>query len=116
MRSFLPWLVMVLLTGPVAARETLVCRLSAIIPYSADRHTRFSETRVFTQNADVLEERRSGNSAIIRWQVVSDRPDQLMAVDTARALTLIIDRPGYTFAESGVMVQRRGYCRTNELP
>jgi hypothetical protein len=116
MRPFLLCALAMLLSFPVAARQTLVCQISAMIPYSTDRHTRFGETRVFTQVADLLEERRSGNSVINRWQVIADRPDQLMAVDTVRSLTLTIDRPGNTFAESGVMVQRRGYCRVNELP
>ena len=116
MRRFLPCMMIALLASPVAARTTLVCQTSALIPYSADRRTRVGETRVFTQVADLLEERRSGNAAIYRWVVISDRPDQLVAVDTERSLRLTIARPENTFAESGVMVQRRGYCWANELP
>ena len=62
------------------------------------------------------EERRSGDAMIYHWNIIMDRPDQLMAVDPTRALTLLIDRPGNTFAESGLQWQRRGYCRVNDLP
>ena len=116
MKFLLPLAMAVLAASPAAARLTLVCQTSARIPYSADRRNQPGDTRVFTQVSDLLEERRSGNSIIYHWTVIQDRPDQLVAIDSDRALTLIIDRPSNNFAESGTQVQRRGYCAVNELP
>jgi hypothetical protein len=104
------------LASPAVARPALVCRVTARIPFNAAHSPGVDSTRIFLQTAGLLEERRSGTSLVLRWTVVSDTPDQLVAVDLDRSLTLTIDRPGQTFAESGVMVQRRGYCRINELP
>ena len=105
-----------LLATPAGARETLVCQIAARIPYTSDIRTGFDNTRLFTQTAGLVEERRSGNAVLYRWTVIIDTPEQMVAVDEGRALTLIIDRPGFTFAESGLRVQRRGYCHMNDLP
>jgi hypothetical protein len=107
---------LILLTAPALARPSLVCRIAARIPYTSAIKPGFDNTRIFTQTAGLVEERRSGNSVIYRWTVIADTPDQVVAVDPARMLTLTIDRPGATFAESGVQVQRRGYCHMNDLP
>ncbi len=119
MAGMIRFLVLALLAAsvsPAAARVTLVCGVTARIPYTAAIRPDFDNTRVFTQVAELMEERRSGNSLVHQWTVIADTPDQVVAVDPARALTLTINRPGNTFAESGVQVQRRGYCRVNELP
>ena len=111
------WIVaLCLLAAPAVARPALVCRVTARIPYTVNLGPGPDSTRIFTQTADLLEERRSGTSIIRRWAVIADTPDQLVAVDLPHTLTLTIDFPGGTFAESGVEVQRRGYCRANELP
>lgn len=111
------WIVaLCLLAAPAVARPALVCRVTARIPYSVNISPGADSTRIFTQTADLLEERRSGTSVIRRWAVIADTPDQLIAVDPARTLKLTIDFPGGLFAESGIEVQRRGYCRANELP
>ena len=104
------------IAAPVAARPTLVCRITAWIPYTSAIKPGFDNTRVFTQDAALVEERQSGNAVVRRWTVIADTPAQLVAIDTGRRLTLTIDRPGNRFAESGVMFQRRGYCTANDLP
>jgi hypothetical protein len=116
MIRFLPLALLGLIPALASARPTFVCQIAARIPFSADIRTGFDSTRIFTQTAGLVEERRSGNSVLHRWTVISDTPEQMVAVDESRKLTLIIDRPGFTFAESGLQVQRRGYCRVNELP
>ncbi len=102
--------------SPAAARLSLVCRVTARIPYTTAIRPDFDNTRIFTQVAELMEERRSSNSVIHQWTVIADTPEQVVAIDPARAMTLTINRPGNTFAESGVQVQRRGYCRANDLP
>ena len=101
---------------PSVSRESLVCRVTARVPYRAAISPDADSSRIFTQNATVLEERRSGSSIVRRWFVVADTPDQLVAVNADASLTLLVNRPGGSFSESGVEVQRRGYCRLNELP
>jgi hypothetical protein len=116
MTRFLALVLLAASVTPAAARLSLVCRVTARIPYTAAISPDFDNTRVFTQVAELVEERRSGNSLVHQWTVIADTPDQIRAIDPVRALTLTIDLPGYTFAESGVQVQRRGYCWANDLP
>jgi hypothetical protein len=116
MTRFLVLALLAVSVSPAAARWTLVCSVTARIPFTTAISPDFDNIRVFTQVSDLLEERRSGHSLVHRWTVIADTPEQLLAVDPARALTLTINRPGNTFAESGVQVQRRGYCSENELP
>lgn len=93
-----------------------MCQVSARVPYSTANRPGYNDIRVFTQNYGLVEERRSGTSAVRQWTVIGDSPDQIVASDPSRAATLIIDWPGATFAESGLARQQRGYCRMNELP
>jgi hypothetical protein len=116
MRKSWTWLLMGLLAVQAVARPSLVCRVTARVPFVAARPPGLYSSRIFVQSADLLEERRSGTSLVRKWIVISDTPDQLVAVDPNRSTTLLIDRPGNTFAESGVQVQQRGYCRINDLP
>lgn len=101
---------------PAKAKESLICQVSARVPYSAAIRRDARDTRIFTQEASLIEERRSGASAIRHWNVIGDSPQQLIATNPDGATTLIIDWPGATFAESGLLQQQRGYCRINELP
>ena len=101
---------------PTLSRESLVCRVTARVPYRAAIGPGADSSRIFTQNAALLEERRSGSSIVRRWIVIADTPEQLVAVNPDASLTLLVNRPGGSFSESGVEVQRRGYCRINELP
>ena len=115
MARFFPVLLLIL-AAPALARPSLVCQIAARVPYTSAIKPGFDNTRIFTQTSGLMEERRSGTSVMYRWTVIADTPEQVVAVDPARMLTLTIDRPGSTFAESGVEVQRRGYCRMNDLP
>jgi hypothetical protein len=107
---------LIVLARPVLAKPSLVCAIAARVPYTTAIHPGFDNTRIFIQTAGLMEERRSGSSVVYRWTVIADTPEQVVAVDEGRTLTLIIDRPGFTFAESGVLVQRRGTCQLNDLP
>jgi hypothetical protein len=113
------FLLLAILAGavtPALAKPSLVCQIAARVPYTSAIRPGFDNTRIFTQSSGLVEERRSGNSVVYRWTVVADTPEQVVAIDEARSLTLTIDLPGATFAESGVQVQRRGYCQMNDLP
>ena len=102
--------------APAAARPTLVCRVAARTPFNAAIGPGSRSTRIFIQTALLVEERFSGTSRVRQWTVVADTPDQLVAVDPAAGATLVIDRPGNSFAESGVQAQVRGHCLPNDLP
>jgi hypothetical protein len=116
MTPYLPAALLVLLASPAIANPSFVCGIAARVPYTAAIKPGFDNTRVFTQTADLIEERRSGNSVTYHWTVIADTPEQVVAIDEGRNLTLILDRAGPSFAESGVRVQRRGYCHMNDLP
>ena len=73
------------IAAPVAARPTLVCRITAWIPYTSAIKPGFDNTRVFTQDAALVEERQSGNAVVRRWTVIADTPAQLVAIDTGAA-------------------------------
>jgi hypothetical protein len=116
MIRFLPAVLLVLAVGPALARPNFVCQISARVPFTSVVEPGFDGTRIFTQTAGLMEERRSANSVVYRWTIIADTPEQIVAVDEGRNLTLTINRPGFSFAESGVRVQRRGYCHMNDLP
>lgn len=116
MRPWLPLAVCLLIAGSSQARPSLVCRVTARLPYSAAIGPGGMSTRVFTQTALLLEEHLSGTAQVRRWTVIADTPGQIVAVDAPAATTLTIDRPGLRFAESGIETQIRGYCWDNDLP
>ncbi len=110
-------LLALLLAGPAAARDALVCTVTNRLPDYATIMPGANDVRIFFITAQLVEEHGSGTSFVRLWDVVADRPVQLLATSLPPGNeTLTIDRQGNTFVESGINRQVRGYCQPNDLP
>ncbi len=110
-------LLLLLSAGPASARDSLVCIVTNRLAQHATFESNGDSIRIFTVTPALVEERQSGTSVIRLWNVVADRPAQLLAIGVARDTdTLTIDPQEKTFVETNLTVQTRGYCETNDLP